>query len=165
MVELTPSPAVCIRSFNRIPQSKSMYIMPRGHIETDPATYSYFVTLSLEYLKGPCLIGILVRSLIGLFALRSNLVSKVYQHRSRNGGILEVARSTGSLRKNSKRHDCWGVNTRSIYRNLLIEQARIEHAPIGSLLTYINIADAMVKYILFLDFFQGLRSVARATNQ
>ena len=40
-----------------------------------------------------------VRSLIGLFAFRSNAVSKVYQHRSRNGGILEVAWSTGSLRK------------------------------------------------------------------
>ena len=36
-----------------------------------------------------------VRSLIGLFAFRSNPVSKLYQHRSRNGGILEVARSTG----------------------------------------------------------------------
>ena len=31
-----------------------------------------------------------VRSLIGNFTFRSNLVSKVYQHRSRNGGILEV---------------------------------------------------------------------------
>ena len=38
-----------------------------------------------------------VRSLIGLFAFRSNLVSKVYQHRSRNDGIR-----TGSLRKNCK---------------------------------------------------------------
>ena len=27
------------------------------------------------------------RSLIGLFAFRSNPVSKVYQHRSRNGGM------------------------------------------------------------------------------
>ena len=55
-----------------------------------------------------------VRSLIDLFAFRSNLVYKVYQHRSRNGGILEEAWSTGKLRKNSKRHCCWGVNTRSI---------------------------------------------------
>ena len=39
------------RSYNRIPQSKSMQIMPRGHIETDPWTSSYFVTLSLEYPK------------------------------------------------------------------------------------------------------------------
>ena len=31
-----------------------------------------------------------VRSLIGIFVFRSNVVSKVYQHRSRNGGILEV---------------------------------------------------------------------------
>ena len=29
--------------------------------------------------------------------------------------------------------------------DLLMEQARIEHAPNGSLLTYITIADAMVK--------------------
>ena len=43
----------------------------------------------------------MVRSLIGLFAFRSNPVSKVYQHRSRNDGILEVTSgSTGSLRKN-----------------------------------------------------------------
>ena len=52
-----------------------------------------------------------VRPLIGLFAFRSNPVSKVYQHRSRNDGILEVTWSTGSLRKNCKRHYCWGVNT------------------------------------------------------
>ena len=52
MVELTPSPAVCIRSFNRIPPSKSMHIMPRGHIETDPSISSDFVTFSLEY-QGP----------------------------------------------------------------------------------------------------------------
>ena len=58
---VTPSPAVCIKSFNRIPQSKTMHIMPRGHIETDPSTSSYFVTLSLEYPKGPCLIGILAQ--------------------------------------------------------------------------------------------------------
>ena len=43
-----------------------------------------------------------VRSLIGLFAFRSNPVSKVYQHRSRNGGILEVAWLKGRLSKNSK---------------------------------------------------------------
>ena len=50
-----------------------------------------------------------VRSLIGLVAYRSNPVSKVYQHSSCNGGIiLEVAWSTGSLRKNSKIHCCWG---------------------------------------------------------
>ena len=55
-----------------------------------------------------------VRSLIGLFAFRGNPVFKVYQDCSRNDGILEVAWSTGSLRKNSKRHCCWGVNTRSI---------------------------------------------------
>ena len=58
---LTHSPAVCIKSFNRIPQSKTMHIMPRGHIETDPSTSSYFVSLSLKYPKGPCLIGILAQ--------------------------------------------------------------------------------------------------------
>ena len=41
----------------------------------------------------------MVWSLIGLFAFRSNPVSKVYQHRSRNDGILEVTWSTGSLRE------------------------------------------------------------------
>ena len=50
---LTPSPAVCFKSFNRIPQSKTMHIMPRGHIETDPSTSSYP--------KGPCLIRILAQ--------------------------------------------------------------------------------------------------------
>ena len=40
-----------------------------------------------------------VRSLIGLFAFRCNPVSKAYQHRSRNGVILEVTWSTGSLRE------------------------------------------------------------------
>ena len=53
-----------------------MHIMPRGHIETDPCTSSYFVTLSLEYPKGPCLIGILAQ--VGLFAFRSIPVSKVF---------------------------------------------------------------------------------------
>ena len=52
-----------------------------------------------------------VRSLIDLFAFRSNPVSKVYQHRSRNDGILEVTWSIVSLRKNCKRHCCRGVNT------------------------------------------------------
>ena len=45
--------AVCIRSFNRTPQSKSMHIIPRGHIETNSSTSSYFDTLSLEYPRGP----------------------------------------------------------------------------------------------------------------
>ena len=43
-----------------------------------------------------------VRSLLGLFALRSNPASKVYQHHSRNDGISEAALSTGNLRKNNK---------------------------------------------------------------
>ena len=82
-------PSSMYRSYNRIPQSKSMHIMPRGHIVTDQSTFSYFVTLILGYPKAPRLIW--VRSLIGLFVLRSNLVSKVYQHRPRNGGILVEA--------------------------------------------------------------------------
>ena len=84
-----------------------MHIMPKGHIETDSTTSSYFVTLSLEFPKAQCLIRFylsgkvsnwhfrlkvqavsrsIVGSLIGLFVFRSNPVSKVYQHRSRNGG-------------------------------------------------------------------------------
>ena len=58
---VNPSLAVCIRSANRIPKSKSMHIMLRGHIETDPSTSGYFVKLSLEYPKGQCFIGILAQ--------------------------------------------------------------------------------------------------------
>ena len=43
---------------NRIPQSKSMHIMPSGHIVTDPSTFSYFITFSLEYPKTPRFIWI-----------------------------------------------------------------------------------------------------------
>ena len=81
----------------------------------------------------------MVKSLIGLFAFRSNLFSKVYQHRSRNGGILEVAWSTGSLRKNSKRHLCWGVNTRSISAICYWNMPESNTRPM-----YITIAEAMV---------------------
>ena len=42
-------PSSMYRSYTRIPQSKSMHIMPRRHIQADPSTSSYFVTLSLEY--------------------------------------------------------------------------------------------------------------------
>ena len=124
---VNPLPSSMYRSYNRIPQSKSMHIILRGHIETDPSTSSYFVTLSLEYPKALCLIWtnwpfrfqmqasiqITCKSL-GLFDFSSNPVFKVYQHRSRNGGILVIAWSTGSLRQNSKRHCCCVVNTRSI---------------------------------------------------
>ena len=48
-----------------------------------------------------------VRFLIGLFAFRSNPVSKVHQHRSRNDGILEETWSTGSLRKTVKDTAVW----------------------------------------------------------
>ena len=43
-----------------------------------------------------------VRPLIDLFVFKGNQVSKVYQHRSHNDGILEVTWSTGSLRKTVK---------------------------------------------------------------
>ena len=36
-----------------------VHYVPRGHIETDPTTSGYFVTLSLEYPKAPFLIWIL----------------------------------------------------------------------------------------------------------
>ena len=74
---------------NRIPQSNSMHIMPREHTITYPSTFSYFITLSLEYPNldsSPA-----VRSLIGLFVFKSNPVAKVHPHRSRNCGTLEVA--------------------------------------------------------------------------
>ena len=35
--------------------------MPRGHMETDPSTFSYFITLSLEYPKVLRLILILAQ--------------------------------------------------------------------------------------------------------
>ena len=101
-------PSSMYRSYRRIPKSKSMHIMHWGHIESDPFTSSYFVTL--EYPNDPfssvarSLIGLfvfrckwvsssVVRSLIGIFVIRSNPVSKVhvYQHHSSNGGIGEVA--------------------------------------------------------------------------
>ena len=62
-----------------------------------------------------------VRSLIGLFAIRSNPVSKVYQHCSRNDGILEVTWLTGSLRERT-----------------------VKDTVVGELLTYITSADALV---------------------
>ena len=54
-------PSSMYRSNSRIPQSKSMHIMPSGHSVTDPSTFSYFITLSLEYPKAPRLIWILVQ--------------------------------------------------------------------------------------------------------
>ena len=52
-----------------------------------------------------------IRSLLGLFAFRSNLVSKVYQHRLRNEGILEVPWSTGSLRERTVKDTAVGELT------------------------------------------------------
>ena len=63
-------PSSMYRSYNRIPQSKSMHIMSRGHFETDPSTSSYFVKLGLEYPKAPS--SSVLRSLIGLFVFRCN---------------------------------------------------------------------------------------------
>ena len=40
------SKILLINTLNRIPQSKPMRIMPRGHIVTDPSTFSYFITLA-----------------------------------------------------------------------------------------------------------------------
>ena len=54
-----------------------MHIMPRGHNETDPSTSSYFVTLTIS--EGSMFdrdSSLAVRSLIGIFAFRSNPVSK-----------------------------------------------------------------------------------------
>ena len=102
---VNPLPSNMIRSFNRFPHSKTMHIMPRGHNETDPSTSSYFFTLKSRISEGSMFgrdSSSMVRSLIGFFAFRRNPVSKVYQHHSRNGGISEVAWSTGSLRKSSK---------------------------------------------------------------
>ena len=58
---VNPLPCSMYRSFHRIPQSESMHIMPRGHIVTDPSTFSYFVTLSLEYPMALRLTWILVQ--------------------------------------------------------------------------------------------------------
>ena len=72
-------PSSMYRSYNRIPQSKSMHIMPRGYIETDPSTSSYFVTLSLEYTRRLLFhldSSSVVRSVIGLFVFRCKPVSR-----------------------------------------------------------------------------------------
>ena len=34
------NPLPSSKSYNRIPQSKAMHILPRGHIVTDPSTFS-----------------------------------------------------------------------------------------------------------------------------
>ena len=62
--KVNPLPSSMYRSYDRIPQSKSMHIMPRGHIKTDPSASSYFVTIegSLFDLDSSSV----VRSLIGL---------------------------------------------------------------------------------------------------
>ena len=52
-----------------------------------------------------------VRSLIGLFSFRSNSVFKVYQHRSRNDGILEVTWSMGSLKERTVKDTAVGELT------------------------------------------------------
>ena len=53
---INPFSSSMYRSYNRVPKSKSMHIMPRGHILTDPSTFSYFAALSLEYPKATRLI-------------------------------------------------------------------------------------------------------------
>ena len=87
-----------------------------------------------------------VRSLIGIFVFKSNPLSKVYQHRSRNGGILKVAWSTGSLRKNSK-DTAAGELTHDPFPQLSNGTDPNRTRAHGSLLTYITIADAMVNKV------------------
>ena len=53
-----------------------MHLMPREHIETDLSTSSYFVTLSLEYPKGPCLIVILALCRQLIFFSKSTFTKK-----------------------------------------------------------------------------------------
>ena len=96
-------PSSMYRQYNHIPQSKSMHIMPRGHIETDPSTSSYFVTsegsieLSGKVSNWPfsfqmqACIQLSCKVINWPFRFRSNPVSKIYQHRSRNGWIFELA--------------------------------------------------------------------------
>ena len=55
--------------------------------------------------------GSVVRSLIGLFAFGSNPVSKLYQHRSCNDGILEVTWLTGSRRETTVKDTAVGELT------------------------------------------------------
>ena len=59
-----------------------------------------------------------VRSLIGLFAFRSNPVSKVYQHRPCNNGILEVTWSMGSLRERTVKDTAVGELTPDPFQQL-----------------------------------------------
>ena len=77
---VNPIPSSMYRSYNRIPQSKSMHIMPRGHIETDPSTFINFFTLSLSRISEGSTFDLdfssVVKSLIGLFVFRSNAVSQ-----------------------------------------------------------------------------------------
>ena len=54
-------PSSMYRPYNRIPQLKSVHIMPRGHTETDPSTFIYVAKLSLEYPNAPSLTWILAQ--------------------------------------------------------------------------------------------------------
>ena len=79
-----------------------MHIMPGGHIETDPSTSRYFVTFSLGYPKGPCLIRdsrSVVRSLIGLFALEAIQYPKYINIVHAMIEFLEVTWSTGEFER------------------------------------------------------------------
>ena len=97
-----------------------------------------------------------VRYLIGLFAFRSNPVFKVYQHGSRNDGILEVTWSTGSLRERTVKDTAVGEITPDPFQQLVNGTGRIEHAPNGSLLTYITSADALVNKVTLHLIYSGL---------
>ena len=78
-----------------------------------------------------------VRSLIGNFAFRSNPVSKamveLWKWLGRRGVLERTVKYTAA-----------GELTIDPFPNLLMEQARIEHAPNESLLTYITSVSALV---------------------
>ena len=144
MLELTP-----YRSYNCIPQSKSMHIMPRRHIETDRSTSSYLFTLSLEYPKAPCLIWILVsvvRSLIGLSFLKAiqylkyiniaHAMVKFWKQFDRRGVCERTVKDTAAGELTP--HSC------PVFPQLANGTGPNRTRVHGSLLTFITIADAMV---------------------
>ena len=80
------------RSYNRIPQSKSMHIMLRGYIVTDHLHFVQLFRHTYPRISEGSTFDLdsssVVKSL-WLFVFRSNPVFKVYQHRSRNGNLID----------------------------------------------------------------------------
>ena len=73
---VNPLPSSTYRSYNGIPQSKSMHIMPRGHIGTDLSTSSYIRQTKPRISEGPMFdldFSSMVRSLIGIFVSDASL--------------------------------------------------------------------------------------------